>query len=497
MRGSVLWITLGLGLIGVLGFAFLRMQPEPVEEVETVEEVEAPLEGIWPDRGVPWTGDLTGMLERGEIRVLTSYSLGGYFIDRGKQKGLVYETIQHLETFAKKTLGQPARNLRFVIIPVRRDQLLPLLIDGHGDMVAANLRITPGRLEMVDFATPFTNADQESLILGPASPPISRIDDLAGHEVVVREDASYFETLTGLNARFVEEGKAPIEISRADPRLATEDLMQMVDAGLLPMTVADGFHTTLWTQVLENLTTDEALVLHEGGEIAHALRQNSPELKELLSAFAETFQVGKEVPNILLKRYTEAGDWVAHALERDPFRKLDETKALFQKYGEEYGFDWLMLACFALQESGFDQKARNPSGAVGIMQVLPSTATDKSVNVKNIETLEGNIHAGSKYLSVLRSTYFDDPGLDPFEQMLFTMAGYNAGPNRINRLRKEAAKKGLDPNRWFGNVELVVGAKVGREPVKYVGNIYKYYIAYSRTLDQLEDRAKVEEPVLD
>jgi membrane-bound lytic murein transglycosylase MltF len=173
------------------------------------------------------------------------------------------------------------------------------------------------------------------------------------------------------------------------------------------------------------------------------------------------------------------------ALQEEPSAKVKELIGLFRTYGKRYGFDPLLLAAFAYQESGFNQKARSRQGAVGIMQVLPSTAT--SIGVHHIEKLENNIHAGTKYLSILRDTYFSEAKIDPFERMLFAMAGYNAGPNRINRLRKKAPARGLNPDKWFNNVEHIVAASVGREPVTYVGNIYKYYVAYKLGLSQLEE----------
>jgi membrane-bound lytic murein transglycosylase MltF len=64
------------------------------------------------------------------------------------------------------------------------------------------------------------------------------------------------------------------------------------------------------------------------------------------------------------------------------------------------------------------------------------------------------------------------------DKALFAFASYNAGPARVQQLRKEAAKRGLDPNVWFQNVEYVAAEKIGQETVTYVSNIYKYYVAY-------------------
>jgi membrane-bound lytic murein transglycosylase MltF len=461
----------------------------PGDDVSRLQDA-PPLSDVWPTLSEPWTGDLAGMLERGEMRILTVLYPGFYFIDRGRPRGMLVKSLELFEQFVRKRLGAPARNLKIVVIPVRRDQLLPFLVAGYGDVAVAQLKITPRRRDLVDFSTPYEVDDREYVVTGPSMPDIETIDDLAGKTVVVPAASSHYDSLTDLNSRRRRKGKPTIEIALADPRLGTDDLLEMVQAGLLPATVADNLAMTLWANVFTDLRTSDALMIADGGEIAAAMRKGSPELKTLIDAFAETHRVGMLMPNVITQRYRDRKDWVKPALDRAPFQRLEEMQALFKRYGKDYGFDWLLLASFAFQESGFNQKARSNAGAIGVMQLLPSTAADPSVGIPDIRSLENNIHAGTKYLSVLRDRYFDDAGLTPMQRALFTMAGYNAGPNRINRLRKEAAKRELDPNRWFNNVELIVAAKVGREPVRYVGNIYKYFVAYKRAMAELEARSK-------
>ena len=452
------------------------------------EMPEAPLEDVWPTLSEPRFGDLDAMVKHGEIRVLTSFTLGSYYIDRGRQRGTVYELSQILETYARKNLGKDARHLKITIIPVRRDQLIPFLNAGHGDVAFANLTVTPERSKVVDFSSPFTRKTRELLVTGPSAPDIVEITDLAGKEVVVPQASSYFESLTELSEQFVKDGLEPIGITASDPRLEAEDILEMINAGLLPTTVVDEYRSILWSRVFKNLVVHEDIVLRKNAKIALAMRQESPQLKELLDGFVHENRVGTLVTNILLKKYGKNIGWVRPALERNPFRRFEQLAGLFRTYGAQYDFDWLMLASFAFQESGFDHSARSPVGAIGVMQVMPATAADRAVGIPNIEELENNVHAGTKYLFVLRDHYFSDETIDPTERMLFTMAGYNAGPNRVNRLRREAARRGLDPNVWFNNVELVVAAKVGSEPVRYVSNIYRYYIAYKRALANLENR---------
>ncbi len=460
-----------------------QARSDPQEE--TTPDV---LGDIWPPLSKPMIGDLDKMLKKQQIRILTAFSLGSYYIDQGEQRGSVYEVSRILEKFVKKKLGKNARKVNVIIIPVRRDQLIPYLVDGYGDVVIANMTVTPKRQKLVDFSKPVTKKVRELLATGPASPNIKTIDDLAGKEIVVREDSSFFETLEKLNQKFIKQGKAEIKITAVDPRLEREDILEMVNSGLLPMTVHDDHILNLWSQIYTDLTIHDEMPLKEKGNMAFALRKNNPAFKTLVDEFVDENKLGTLTGNVIFNRYMKNTKWAHSALEKEPFRKLDELVFLFKKYGEQYDFDWLLLSSFAFQESRFDQNTKSHAGAVGIMQILPSTAADKLVGIPDISSPENNIHAGTKYLSVLRDRYFSDENLEDFERYLFTMAGYNAGPNRIKRLRKETEKRGLNPDKWFGNVEHVVASKIGREPVVYVGNIFKYYVAYKRTLNELETR---------
>jgi len=467
-------------IAAIVVVALLTAAVLPAQEVGLTGAADAPLDDVWPALSDPKLGDLDEMVARGEIRVLTSFTLGSYFIDRGRQRGTVLEMSRILEKYVREKIGSDARRLKVTIIPVRRDQLLPHLLAGHGDIAFANLTVTTNRRQIVDFTNPFTNEVKEFLVSAPDQPAVSTLDDLAGQEIVVPAASSYFESIVETNQDFIKRGLDPIRITISDPRLEIEDIIEMMNSGLLPRTVADSHRMKLWSKVFENVTVHEDIVFRENAEIALAMRKNSPQLKELLDEFIRENRVGTLVTNMLLTQFTEYVGWVQPALEKNPFRRLEQLAGLFQTYGGQYNIDWLLLASFAYQESGFDQDARSHVGAIGVMQVMPSTAADRQVGIDNIEDLENNVHAGTKYLSVLRGHYFDDEDLEPTEQMLFTMAGYNAGPNRINRLRREAESRGLDPNVWFNNVELVVAAKVGREPINYVSNIYRYYIAYKR-----------------
>jgi membrane-bound lytic murein transglycosylase MltF len=199
-------------------------------------------------------------------------------------------------------------------------------------------------------------------------------------------------------------------------------------------------------------------------------------------------QKGTLTGNVVLNRYLKQAEWARNALAGEEGERFERTVGLFREYGERYGFDHLMLTALAYQESRLDQSLRSKAGAIGIMQMLPSTAADPNVGIADISTLENNIHAGTKYLRFLRDRYFSDPAIDPINQTLLTFAAYNAGPARVQQLREEAARTGLDPDVWFGSVEHVAARRVGRETVQYVANIAKYYVAYRLASRHLELR---------
>ena len=154
---------------------------------------------------------------------------------------------------------------------------------------------------------------------------------------------------------------------------------------------------------------------------------------------------------------------------------------LFEKYGRQYGFDPLMLAAQGYQESQLNQSARSHVGAIGVMQIMP--ATGAQLGVGDINVTEPNIHGGAKYMDQLMTKYFPDAKFSEGNRPLFAFASYNCGPGNVSKARKEAAKRGLDPDKWFNNVEIVVAEKIGTETTTYVRNIYKYYVAYRLTLE--------------
>jgi membrane-bound lytic murein transglycosylase MltF len=451
--------------------------PRPVPELRRVEQ--------------KWRGDLDGMVKRRMIRALVVYSKTFYFIDRGAPHGTSYDTLTAFEAFLNRKLKRRHLKVHVVFVPVSRDQLMPALLQGRGDIAAANLTITPAREALVDFSNPFWTGISELLVTGPSARGIRSIEDLSGRKILVRASSSYYEHLLRLNRRLEQEGRDPVEIELAPEHLEDEDLLEMVNAGLIPYVIVDSHKAHFWAKIFKNIEVRDDIALNRGGRIAWAFRHRSPELKAAVNEFVRHARKGTLFGNTTFAKYLESTKWVRNATTSDEMARFERTVALFKKYAERYDFDWLMLAAQGYQESRLNQKRRSPSGAIGVMQVMP--ATGRAMDVGDIRKLEPNIHAGVKYMRKMLDDYFDGAKMDSLNRNLFAFAAYNAGPTRIASLRRLAVKRGLDPNVWFGSVERVAAEKIGRETVQYVSNIYKYYVAYRLARAEREQRERARE----
>jgi membrane-bound lytic murein transglycosylase MltF len=460
---------------------------------ELAEESEEISKDILIERArEPFFGDLPELRRRRLLRVLVSYSKTSFFYDRGVARGFEVEMLQEFEEFLNRGVSNYDR-VRVFFIPTPFDRLLERLEEGGGDMVAAGLTITPERQQRVDFTEPYLPKVREFVVVHRGADAPATLADLAGREVLVRAGSSYVGHLRALSEELAASGGKSIEVIEADRRLVTEDLLEMVNAGVVDLTVADEHLAEAWAEVLPDVEIRRDLAVHSGGSIAWAVRKDCPELVASLDAFVRQHRKGSLLGNILFKRYYAGSKWIKNPLAEGERAKLEEKIVLFQQYAEQYGFDWLALAAQAYQESGLDQNTKSAAGAVGVMQLLPSTAADKSVAVPDIHLLKNNIHAGTKYLAFLRDRYFSDPEIDPAARVDFAWAAYNAGPARVRRLRQKAAERGFDPNKWFFNVEKIAAEEIGRETVDYVANINKYYLAYKLQYEAYQRRQSVKQ----
>ncbi|MEN8188469.1 MAG: lytic transglycosylase F [Thermodesulfobacteriota bacterium] len=437
----------------------------------------------------PWTGDYKQMVERRLVRFLVPYSKTFYFFDGASQRGLTYEVVVEFEKELNKLLKTRHLKVQALIIPTPRDKLIPHLVSGRGDVAVGNLTITDERLKSVDFSNPLLSGVDEILVGGPKSPEIKSLFSLSGQMVMVRKSSSYYASLVQLNNVLESTGKSPVIIIPGDENLEDEDILEMVKAGLVPFTVVDNHKAQFWERVLPKLKLYKEIKLRSDGRIGWAVRKNSPQLKQVINGFVKKHKKGTLFGNVLFNRYLKETKYITDSVHGKEMKRFQSMVGLFERYGDQYDFDFLMLAALGYQESRLIQSRRSRHGAMGVMQILPSTARDKNVGIINIEKLEPNIHAGTKYLRFLEDRYFNEPAISRLNQQLFAVASYNAGPAKVARLRKEAKTMGLEPNVWFNNVEVVAAKRIGRETVQYVSNIFKYYVAYRLLADKLHPAA--------
>jgi membrane-bound lytic murein transglycosylase MltF len=423
-----------------------------------------------------WTGDFDGTSDRRFIRVLVPFSRTLYYLDRGVQKGIAFESLREFEK--QLPAGPNGVRLKVVIIPTRRDRLISALAAGYGDIAIGGFTITGAGTQLVDASTPTMKGVKDVVVTHRGVAAMTSEDELAGREIHVRRPSAYYDDLVALNGRLTSRGKAPVVIRELDGGLEDEDALQMVDAGIVPATVSKLPVATFWSQLYDSLTVHESVPLRADGELAWALRKNTPVLMRQVNAFIEGHRAGTVFGNTMLKRYLGGVERLKNPAATADRERLKVIRGYFEQYAGQYDLPWMLVAAQAYQESQFDQSRRSAVGAVGVMQIKPETAADRNVGITGVDQVEPNIHAGIKYLGFVVDRYFADSSIDRLNRGLFALAAYNAGPGRVRQLRAKAGAAGLDPNVWFGNVEVIAAREIGRETVDYVSNIYKYFTVY-------------------
>jgi membrane-bound lytic murein transglycosylase MltF len=464
----------------VVSTAAQSAEPQPA----TPREVEAVFQDRSPGK-VTWRGDLAEMRERRLIRVLVPNNRTFFFYDGLQPRGLAYEFMN--EFVNKLNAGKPTNDRIYALyLPSARDRFVADVMNGYGDVAIAGLTVTASRDKQVDFI-PYDLTMNEIVVTGAKVPAFRSVEELSGHTVCVRRSSSYYESLTALNGRLKSAGKPPVQIKFVDEHLEDEEILELTHAGALPITIVDAYIAKLWGPVLPNIRVHPELIVRQDAHMGPIVRNDNPEFKKALTAFMKTHGPGTAFGNVVIQRYTRDNRWVRNPGTTEDLRRFNQALPFFQKYAKQYDFDYMLIAAQAYQESRINQKLKSPVGAVGVMQIKPTTASDPNVGIANVHAMDANIHAGVKYLRFVSDRYFKDAKFDELNRHVFAFAAYNAGPARIQELRTAAAKQGLDPNEWFNNVEIVAGKKIGRETVDYVRNILKYWVAYHFALGTEED----------
>ncbi len=477
----------------------------PAQQAPPVEEAEAPLPPSDLETQLPasvrevvlrpFTGDLDEVVQRRVVRIGVAFNRTFYYVDKGVPRGIAYEYGQLMEERLNRHFRTGNSNkIHVIFLPLPREMLLSALIDGKVDLVAAQIPVTPELQQHVAFSDPTRTNVHQILVTGPGgaggarggAPAISTIADLSGKEVFAREFGGYAQSLRALNELFKSQGRPPVVIREAPPNLEDDDLLEMVNAGLIPAVVVDDYLAVFWKKIFRKLIVHDSITLHSGGTLAIAVRKNNPHLLAALNTFMGKYGLGTAFGDRVNRDYLVNAKYAKSATSVAGRKAFLAVVALFRKYSNRYNVDFLLMAAQGYQESRLHQYARSPVGAIGIMQIMPETG--KLLKVGDITQLEPNIHAGVKHMRSVRDAYFENEPMDDLNKALFTFAAYNAGVGRVRQLRSEAEKRGLNPNVWFGNVEQIASERIGRETVTYVANIFKYYIAYRLVVEETERR---------
>jgi membrane-bound lytic murein transglycosylase MltF len=462
-------------------------QKEPAKEAA---QPAAPAdEDIPPILKTPWKGDLDEMAKRRIVRVLTPFRRPEFFYMEGRPAGILQEVFQEVEKILNARYKTTAANRIVVaLLPAPIDRLRERMEGGYGDIAAASISITEEHKQIADFTIPTMTGLKIVVVTGPGAPELKTVEDLSGKEVWVMPQTRMKKDLEDLNARLKSQGKAPAKMREADTALEPGDVMEMVNAGIYPITLMQSVQAEFWAQVFDQVKPRKDLALAEDVQVGWAIQKGTPQLKAFLDGFISTHGIGTSFGNTLVRRYLKEAKYVRNATQEYEMKKFHETLPYFKKYSAQYSLDYLLLAAQGYQESRLDQSVKSRVGAVGIMQVMPSTAAAAPVKVPNIETEENNINAGARLLHFLIEDHFNEPGLTLVNRMLFALASYNAGPQKIARCRTLAKDMGYDPNIWFNNVEVAAAKVIGRETTQYVANIYKYYVCYRLAGEAYERR---------
>ena len=434
-----------------------------------------------------WTGTFEQMLQRGLIRVAVPYDRTIYVNDKGVPKGIAIEMSKAMQTwFTKQHAAElKGKALAIKLVPTQYADLLPSLTAGKADMVMGDLGLYQPSKNAHDYLLHHAyKLDREVLVSGPSAIAVTSPEDLAGQTIYGGRNTNFPATIQEINKGLRQKGKPPVNIVSPVGTLDGEDLLEMVDAGLIPFVIIGDWKAKLWQPIYKRMVIHDDIFTKDAGWIGYGVRSSNQDFSDAIKGF-----IGSDGYDQALKAYREQ-DFKAHMqglkdpIEKSVWARFESMRPLFQKYGTQYNLDPLFIAALGFQETLLNQSAVSKVGAIGVMQLMP--ATGKSLGVGDIHLLEPNIHAGADYMNQLITKYFPDAQFKGDNRALFAVASYNIGPNNVAKARDQAKEMGFDPNEWFGNVEFVATQRMGYEPMIYVRNVYKYFISYELKLKKIQ-----------
>ena len=442
-----------------------------------------------PERlpAAPVARDLAQIRDSGELRVLVNQGRNTYSSVRGQATGIENLRLEAFLHFLNLPRGGTTRSVRMKVIPLPKEQLLAALQHGEGDL------LVPG--EVLDL--PATSSLVASQPIAQQVPLVAvtrqglhhyqRIEQLAGRVLVLPAGSAAMPAIQRINQQLRDSHKPPLMIDWADPSLGPEDVLEMVSAGIYRLAVVELPVAERWARVLPGLRIERKLEF-DRGDLTWVVRRDAPILLASVNFFLRNDTPASSVDDAFLRTYRRQYK-VHNPLSAADLRRLEKLRPVLQRHAAQHNLDWLLLAALAYKESSLNPAARGGHGATGLMQVTP--AAGRSVGVGNIQNLDNNVEAAARYLDKIRRSYFANPQMAERERMAFMLAAYNLGPQRVQNMRAEARRRGLNANQWFFQVERIAAETLGLHTVTYVGSLNKYYQAFADQRDFLEPRSLV------
>ena len=426
--------------------------------------------------------DLAEVRKSGELRVLVNQSRNSSGEVKGQSIGVEQHRLRAFEQYLNRN-ARDGRNLRLKIVPLPKDQLLGALQKGQGDLVAPGEVLVAHGGRLVAASAPIRRDVPLVVVGNRGNRHYRKLEDMAGRSLVLPVGSAVGEALREVNQRLAERQLPPIVIEWADPSLAVEDVLEMVQAGIYPWTAVEQPIAERWSKVLPRLRIDRHLLVGQTADMNWYVRRDAPMLRASIDRFLASYRQPADQDATFQRVYRRLYK-VRNPLTRTDRQRLEKVRQVLQKHGQQQELDWLHLAAVAYKESTLNPAARGASGATGLKQITPAAA--RSVGVGNIQALDGNVLAATRYMARIRREFFASRQISEEQRMAFILAAYNMGPQRVQSLRAEARRRGLNPNQWFFQVERIAMEQLGMGVVTYVNSVNKYYLAFDRERYLLE-----------
>ena len=426
--------------------------------------------------------DLAQIRSSQVLRVLVNQSRNSSGQVQGESVGVEYHRLRAFERYLNGH-ARDGQEITLKIIPKAKDQLLGALLRGEGDLMAPGELLDVKPTHAVTPSDPIIERVPLMLVGVKGERRYTRLEQLSGRTVALTTGSAAGEALNLINQKLALRKLPPVNIEWVDPTLAVEDVLEMVQAGIYHLTLVEQPIAERWAKLMPKLRFDRKVLVSEPGAMRWYVRRDASMLRASVDRFLTTYTVPAD-QNVAFERVYRRLYRVHYPLARADRQKLEKLRPVLQKHAQQQGMDWLNLAALAFKESTLNPNAKGSGGATGLLQITPSAA--QRVGVNNIQNVEGNVQAGAKYLAMIRRKFFASPRLNERERLAFVLAAYNMGPERVQAMRAEARRRGLNPNQWFFQVERIAMEQVGMGAVSYVNSVNKYYLAFDRERDSLE-----------